>query len=104
MNEMEQNTDRFQHMHTTHGIMAVDRHDITVRGVREVLSFDESNVRLVTTAGILNLEGRELRIHVLNTQEGTVHVTGTLDGVLYENESVEAEPSAPARHRFGRRH
>ncbi len=89
--------------HTTHGIMAVDRHDITVRGVQEVLSFDESNVRLVTTAGILNLEGHDLRIHTLNTQDGIVNVTGTLDGVLYENDPA-ASPTPPApRRRFGRR-
>ncbi len=68
-----------------HSLVAADRREITVRGVREVLSFDDANVRLVTTAGILNLEGRELRIHVLNTRDGIVAVTGTLDGVLYED-------------------
>ncbi len=75
-----------------HSLVAADRREITVRGVREVLSFDDANVRLVTTAGILNLEGRELRIHVLNTRDGIVAVTGTLDGVLYED--VSDSPSS----------
>ena len=68
-----------------HRLMATDRKEITVTGVREVVSFDSEIVRLVTVCGILNLEGKELRIHVLNTRDGTVAVTGVLHGVLYED-------------------
>ncbi len=88
-----------------HSLVAVDRREITVKGVREVISFDEANVRLVTVCGILNLEGQELRIHVLNTQDGLVSVTGTLNGVLYE-EHGDREPNEPttrAKGRFSRR-
>ncbi len=88
---------------TGHSLQATERREMLVRGVREVLSFDEHNVRLVTTAGILNLEGRELRIHTLNTKDGVVAVTGILDGVLYENEDDPAMnvPTTKKR-RFGR--
>ncbi len=102
MNENGQTSERSRDIHTTHGVMAVDRREITVRGVCEVLSFDENQVRLVTTAGILNLEGREMRIHTLNTQDGVVQVTGTLDGMLYENESPEMPSDHAPRRRFGR--
>lgn len=68
----------------SHRLLAQDRKEITVTGVREVVSFDSEIVRLVTVCGILNLEGKDLRIHVLNTRDGTVAVTGTLSGVLYE--------------------
>ena len=90
----------------THRLLADDRGDITVSGVTEVLSFDDENVRLVTTCGILNLEGQGLRIHVLNTGEGTVAVTGQLNGVLYEDpagESASAEkaPRSRPRRLFG---
>ncbi len=85
MNEFEIRPSAAEGTRAEHTLIAAERRDITVRGVREVLSFDEANVRLVTTAGILNLEGRGLRIHVLNTRDGTVDVTGTLDGVLYED-------------------
>ncbi len=88
---------------TTHSLQAHDRKDMLVRGVREVLSFDETNVRLVTTAGIVNLEGRDLRIHTLNTKDGIVAVTGILDGVLYENEeSITTSVSQSGKRRFGR--
>ena len=91
-----------------HMLTALDRHDITVRGVTDVISFDEANVRLETTRGVLNLEGSGMRIHVLNTTEGVVAVTGTLLGVLYEDPLDEtsdrmAAPSLSARPVKGRR-
>ena len=76
-----------------HSLSATDRREITVKGVSEVLSFDETVVRLVTVCGILNLEGEGLRVHVLNLKEGIVAVTGQLNGVLYEDETPAAEES-----------
>jgi sporulation protein YabP len=86
--------------------MANERREITVSGVSDVISFDETNVRLVTTCGVLNLEGESLRIHVLNTKDGTVAVTGQLNGVLYEDPdkgaSAPSERSRPrSRRLFG---
>lgn len=85
-----------------HTLTAMDRDKITVSGVSEVVSFDEANVRLVTVCGILNLEGEGLRIHVLNTKEGTVAVTGKLNGVLYEeaHETSADRPQKPRSRRF----
>ena len=85
-----------------HSLQANERRDMLVRGVQEVLSFDEHNVRLVTTAGVLNLEGRELRIHTLNTRDGIVAVTGILDGVLYENDPADNPTPPQGKRRFGR--
>lgn len=87
---------------TGHSLQANERHDMLVRGVQEVLSFDEHNVRLVTTAGVLNLEGRELRVHTLNTRDGVVVVTGILDGVLYENDLADRSDAPQGKRRFGR--
>ena len=89
-----------------HSLAAIDRREITVKGVSEVISFDETNVRLVTVCGILNLEGEGLRIHVLNTKEGTVAVTGKLNGVLYEEDQPplsdrDARPKSRAHRLFG---
>lgn len=75
-----------------HSLMANERREITVSGVTDVVSFDETNVRLITSCGILNLEGEGLRIHVLNTKDGTVAVTGQLNGVLYEDVDTTADP------------
>ena len=82
-----------------HTLAVRDREQITVGGVSEVLSFDEANVRLVTTCGVLNLEGEGLRIHVLNTADGIVAVTGKLSGVLYEDSDAPIERNAKTRSR-----
>ena len=83
----------------SHTLTARDREQISVSGVSDVFSFDETNVRLITSRGILNLEGEGLRIHVLNTADGAVAVTGKLNGVLYEDESAPAQNTGKPRSR-----
>ena len=85
-----------------HTLTANDRTDIVVRGVSDVVSFDETNIRLVTICGILNLEGEGLRIHVLNTTDGTVAVTGKLNGVLYEDSDTPPQSERAAKPRSRR--
>ena len=85
-----------------HRLTLNERNKLTVTGVTEVVSFDEETVRLVTTCGILNLEGEELRIHVLNTKDGTVAVTGKLNGILYEDPDREPPSARPAKPRLRR--
>ena len=84
----------------SHTLTARDREQISVSGVSEVVSFDETNVRLITSRGILNLEGEGLRIHVLNAKDGCVAVTGRLNGVLYEDPDTSGtEPARKPRSR-----
>jgi sporulation protein YabP len=86
--------------------ITADRHDVSIKGrkhiditgVREVLSFDETLVRLVTSCGVLNLEGEGLRVRTLDLGSGTVAVTGQLNGVLYEIPPSE-EPAPRGRGR-----
>ena len=77
-----------------HSLSAADRREIAVKGVSEVLSFDETLVRLVTVCGVLNLEGEGLRVHVLDLKSGVVAVTGRLCGVLYEDDLPAEEGTA----------
>ncbi|MBQ9162034.1 MAG: sporulation protein YabP [Clostridia bacterium] len=82
-----------------HSIIAKDRKLITVSGVSDVPSFDESTVLLATSAGNMALEGRGLRIKVLDTKNGVVEVEGTLCGVLYYDSPADGEGK---KSRFGR--
>ena len=77
-----------------HSFYANERQTMTVRGVTEVLSFDENGVLLVTTCGELSLEGAGLHVTVLNTRDGVVEVSGKLYGLLYyDNDSSSNEGS-----------
>ena len=79
-----------------HTLWAVERREVTVKGVTDVLSFDDRSVELVTTSGRMSLDGRDLHVTVLDTAGGVVSVTGLLCGVFYETPD---EDSAPVRKR-----
>lgn len=83
-----------------HSVQTEDRREITITGVREVVSFDEAGVLLLTSCGHLTIEGEDLRVTTLNTQDGVVAVTGRLNGLLYENEAPSEGQGK--RSRFGR--
>ena len=69
-----------------HSFYADRREGMIVRGVLDVLSFDDSEVLLVTTSGHLSLEGTSLHVTVLNTKDGIVEITGKLYGLLYDDD------------------
>lgn len=74
-----------------HSLWLSEREEITVRGVTEVLSFDESTVRLTTTRGALTLEGQGMRVTALDTEGGVVSVTGLLLGVFYTDGDARSD-------------
>jgi sporulation protein YabP len=81
-----------------HGFIVRARAHVEIRGMTEVLSFDEMNVALATTSGDMLIEGRDLRVGVLDVKEGTVTVDGHIDSIYYP----DAEPDDRSRGWFGR--
>jgi sporulation protein YabP len=75
-----------------HGFIVRERAHVEIRGMTEVLSFDEMNVALATTSGDMLIEGRELRVNVLDVKEGTVTVDGHIDSISYRDNDTR-EPS-----------
>lgn len=61
------------------------RAHIDVTGVREVTSFDESEVILITDCGEMSIEGSELRVGTLDTGCGVVAVDGKISAVYYSD-------------------
>ena len=66
-----------------HGFIVKDRAHVEIRGMTEVISFDEGNVMLATTSGNMTIEGNGLRVSVLDVKEGIVSVDGHIDSVYY---------------------
>lgn len=62
---------------------------LTVTGVQDVESFDESAVVLHTNRGVLVIRGRELHLKQLSVEGGQVAVDGTVDALLYEEPRKE---------------
>ena len=66
-----------------HSFVSESRENIKLRGVEEVVSFDEREVVLRTTSGGMTIEGEGLHISVLSVDEGRVEVDGKIDGLFY---------------------
>lgn len=56
---------------------------LEMRGVTDVISFDEETVELSTQCGNLTVEGNGLHVKVLNLAEGHVSVDGTVTALIY---------------------
>ncbi len=66
-----------------HGFQVSERAHVEIRGMTEVISFDENAVVLATTSGNMSIEGTELRVNILDVKEGSVSVDGHIDCVYY---------------------
>ncbi len=70
-----------------HCVSMEDRKKITLTGVRDVDSFDEQTITLVTDFGELSLRGSELHIGKLSTDSGEMTVEGRIDALVYSDEA-----------------
>jgi len=67
-----------------HKLTLNERQKLTMTGVSEVLSFDETSVVLHTNLGSLVVEGQELKLKNLSPDGGQVAIEGSISGLFYE--------------------
>lgn len=67
-----------------HRLTLEQRERLTMTGVTEVVSFDESAVVLHTELGALHVQGEELRLKTLSPEGGQVCVNGKIAALIYE--------------------
>ena len=68
-----------------HGININMRKHMDISGVREVDSFDELGVILRTVCGDVTIEGKDIKVNVLDTERGVVSLEGKIDAVFYSD-------------------
>lgn len=78
-----------------HKLTLNERNSLTMTGVTEVVSFDETMVVLHTGLGTLSVQGSDLQLKNLSLDGGQVAVDGKVSALIYE------EPR-PAAGWFGR--
>lgn len=66
-----------------HKLQLDGRQRLTVTGVQEVVSFEETMVVLQTVEGNLVVQGQQLQLKTLS-QEGQVAVEGQVSALVYE--------------------
>lgn len=66
-----------------HTLSLVDRERLTLSGVKEVFSFDETLIELETSKGYLNIRGKDLHIIKMNIDEGDIIIEGNVSDMSY---------------------
>ena len=67
-----------------HKLTLNQRQDLTLSGVTEVVSFDDSSVILKTHLGVLTVLGENLVLKTLSVEGGQVAVSGHISSLAYE--------------------
>lgn len=67
-----------------HRLALSERKKLTVTGVAEVISFEDTSVVLQTEMGTLSVQGSELQLKNLSLEGGQVEVEGNIAALIYE--------------------
>ena len=70
--------------HFPHKLTLNERKNLTMTGVAEVVSFEETAVVLKTSLGTLWVQGQELKLKTLSLDGGQVAVDGHISALHYE--------------------
>lgn len=79
-----------------HKLALNERKNLTMSGVTEVVSFEDTVVVLRTSLGNLVIHGQELQLKTLSLEGGQASVDGKITALIYE----EARPSGGFLRRF----
>ncbi len=72
------------HLPLPHKLTLSERKNLTISGVTEVVSFDESAVIVHTDLGTLVIQGHGLQLKTLSPEGGQVVVEGSVGAMYYE--------------------
>lgn len=73
-----------ENLQLPHKLTLNERKQLTMTGVTEVVSFDETAVILRTQLGTLIIQGNELQLKTLSLEGGQVAVDGNISALVYE--------------------
>ena len=68
-----------------HKITMENREKMFICGVEDVESFDENEIIIYTTEGMLSIKGSDLHLNHLNTEDGELNIEGNIDALTYSN-------------------
>lgn len=69
-----------------HKLTLNERKMLTMTGVTEVVSFDDTTVMLHTVLGTLMIHGQQLQLKSLSPEGGQIAVEGQISALVYEEE------------------
>ena len=85
---------------SSHKLILENRQGGTVTGVRDVSSFDEKEILLVTEAGKLLIKGEQLHMKRLNLERGEVDLEGKVDSLTYLSKNMDKKEESLLKRMF----
>lgn len=67
-------------------LSVVDRSEVRIDNVKNVIGFDESYVSIETNMGNITVEGSGMKIESLTKDNGVIEIRGRIDGVYYSTD------------------
>ncbi len=61
-----------------------NRKELHITGIKEVVSYHEGEVLMITSLGALHIYGEHLQIEDLSVANHHCHITGQINGFLYD--------------------
>ena len=68
-----------------HELNLKSREKMSLSGIKEIISFDESEITLKTLCGDLTIDGENIHINVLNVSIGELELVGKINGIYYSD-------------------
>ena len=75
---------------SSHSLILENRNKLSLTGVTDVGSFDETAIVAYTDYGELTVSGTDLHICVLNIEQGELTVEGNISGMNYLNQQPKS--------------
>ena len=66
-----------------HSVLVNDRRNGTVTGVKEVDSFNENEIQMLTECGRLLIKGENLHVKELHLEKGEAQIEGKINSLTY---------------------
>lgn len=70
-----------------HKIIIDERKRLEISGIKEVKSFDDETIVLVSVMGKITVKGENLHIKSFDTESGDIFVDGKIHAVVYMSEA-----------------
>ena len=76
----------FSVMSSSSRLILEDRSKLSVTGVRDIDSFDENQITMLTDAGLMSIHGEGLKINKLSVDTGDVDIEGRVWAIEYSDD------------------
>ncbi|MFW5998789.1 MAG: sporulation protein YabP [Bacillota bacterium] len=76
-----------------HHLSLKNRKKLEIDGVKEVISYNESEINLQTNRGILDIKGNNLNIQKLNLEDSSIIVEGNINLLEYDDKNENKSKS-----------